>query len=669
MKTTILAGKSALSTAVSLALGSACLAGASANAQNRSDGESPDKTETVYVYGRSLEATLPQELAEYGSDLISVGRPTVEENAYVDPQQVLQMAVPGVYITPTGPFSYSYISIQGSRTGRYDASDVLWLVDGVRLNNRLYPGTLTDTLPANMVERIEVLKGGESLFYGTSAAGGVVNIVSRDFSDTFGGDVSVGMDTNDSYTVSGMLRGPAGPGNFVVFASQDESDGYELYTPIEPSATDRDRGYEITNVGAKYGLDLSDDLRIVAQAQHTEGSLDDLRPTLRANGSNDRNEEIASLRIDYTPSKTEQFFVKGYYHDWDSRSTTVNNVIGEPGATEVTADRLYWGYEDYGVNALGKFRLHRGVEYLVGYDFQRYSAEDEVWRIEPITEEVHAVFGQVRSTEESIENGAIGAGVRYNDTGSTSSTIWNVTGKYNLSDAVYIQGSASTNFILPSAEQLFLNDCCEVGNPNLEPEESLNANLSMGGVNRLFHWQVTAFWREIDDIIQIDYGQAAYPDGIFMNMGEASIEGFELLGGISLTATLMAEASYTNAKARLEGQSTQLNYNPRSYAKVSLSYERERFGGSAMARWVGDVHAPAGDFGLIEYGDYAVADVSAFFYLDGGRQHQVTARLENAFDRSYATGFRAASYDSGGGFLSMVQGMGRTFHVTYRRKF
>jgi outer membrane cobalamin receptor len=627
-----------------------------------------EPAEVVYVYGRSLEVTLPQELARYGSDLVTVGRRTVEENAYVDPQQVLQMEVPGLYITPTGPFSYSYVSIQGSRTGRYDASDVLWLVDGVRINNRLYAGTLTDTLPGSMVERIEVLKGGESLFYGTSAAGGVINIVSRDFSDSFNGEVSVAMDTNESYTVSGMLRGRAGPGNFVAFASYDESEGYELYRPVQPSATDRKRGYDLTNVGVKYGLDATDNLRIVVQAQHTEGSLDNLRPALRAYGTNDRDEEIVSLRIDYTPSETAQLFVKGYYHDWDTRYTTINNVLGSPGARVVVDDNLYWGYEDYGVNAMGKFRLHPAVEYLVGYDFQRYSAEDEVWRIEPMTEEVHAVFVQVRTTE-ALQRGAIGAGVRYNDTGGTSATIWNVTGKLNLTDNLYLQGSVSTNFILPSAEQLFLNDCCEVGNPNLEPEETLNANLSLGGVTDRFYWQVTGFWREIDNIIQIDSSQPAYPDGIFMNMGEAKIEGFEVLGGISLTNALRAEASYTNAKARLEGQNRQMNYNPRAHAKASLTYDRHRYGGSIAARWVGDVHATVGSFGLVEYGNYTVADISGFFYLDFDRKHQIAARLENAFDRRYATSLRTDAADAGGSFLAMAQGVTRTFHLSYRHKF
>src|SRR5690606_14886769 len=154
---------------------------------------------------------------------------------------------------------------QGSRLARYGPSDVLWLVDGVRLNNRLYSSTLSDTLPSNMVERIEVLKGGESLFYGTNAAGGVINIVSRDFSDTFGGDVSVGGDTHRSHSVAGMVRGKAGPGNFVLFASQDESEGYRLWSRTEPSATDRRQSYDVFNVGAKYGWDLTPDLRLVGQ--------------------------------------------------------------------------------------------------------------------------------------------------------------------------------------------------------------------------------------------------------------------------------------------------------------------------------------------------------------------------------------------------------------------
>lgn len=628
----------------------------------------------VYVYGHSLEAALPQELAGYGSDLVSVGRSSIEKNVYADPQQALQMEVPGLYITPAGPFSYSYVSVQGSRLARYGPSDVLWLVDGVRLNNRLYSSTLSDTLPANMVERIEVLKGGESLFYGTNAAGGVINIVSRDFSDTFGGDVSFGGDTNSSWSAAGMLRGSAGPGNFVLFGSKDDSDGYRLWDVTEPSATDRRQSYDVSNVGAKYGWDLTQDLRVVGQYQHTEADIDNISATLTNSSVNSRNEEIASVRLDYTPAEGTQFFLKGYYHDWDTRYTTILNVPGFPGDTEVDADNLYWGYKDYGINALAKFRPASGVmEYLLGYDFQRYNAEDQVWQIDPQTESVHAVFSQVRTSRELLRNGAISAGVRYNDAGSASATVWNVSGKYNFTGGLYAQGSVSTNFILPNAEQLFLNDCCEVGNPDLSPEETTNFNASFGAVHGRHYWQATGFWRKVDEIIGIDFDQAAYPDGIFENLGEAKIRGLELLGGVSLTDTLRAEASYTHVRARIEGQDRQMDYNPRDHAKASLTLDRGQFGGSLAARWTGDVHARVNaSFGVVPFGDAVVADLSAFFYFDRGRKHQFAARLENLFDEDYVTlvGYRSFTPDDGGSaFLAAPRGVPRTLHATYRYRF
>lgn len=82
--------------------------------------------------------------------------------------------VPGLYLTPLGgAFSYVSASFQGLRT-----NEILWLVDGVRISSRLYNSvTPIDTLPAHMVGRIEVLEGGQGLFYGTMAVGGVINVV------------------------------------------------------------------------------------------------------------------------------------------------------------------------------------------------------------------------------------------------------------------------------------------------------------------------------------------------------------------------------------------------------------------------------------------------------------------------------------------------------------
>src|SRR5258705_6383083 len=148
--------------------------------------------ENVVITG-FLEQDLPQRLAELGTRVDVVSAAEIKNGGYIDVGQALQSLVPGLYIAQkNGPFDYVDVSLQGSRT-----DDVLWTVDGVRINNRLYSGTTPiDTLPASMIERIEVLEGPQTLIYGTSAIAGMINVVTKSFSNTPDGQVSIGADTN-----------------------------------------------------------------------------------------------------------------------------------------------------------------------------------------------------------------------------------------------------------------------------------------------------------------------------------------------------------------------------------------------------------------------------------------------------------------------------------------
>jgi hemoglobin/transferrin/lactoferrin receptor protein len=69
-------------------------------------------------------------------------------------------------------------------------SQILILVDGVRLNNgsyRLGPNQYLNTIDLNQIERIEVLRGAGSVLYGSDALGGIVNVITR----APGGDAGV----------------------------------------------------------------------------------------------------------------------------------------------------------------------------------------------------------------------------------------------------------------------------------------------------------------------------------------------------------------------------------------------------------------------------------------------------------------------------------------------
>ena len=127
-------------------------------------------------FGKDLRVSLPlrenlaTDLEEYGSRVEVVTAEQIQNGGFADASQALQMLVPGLTILPkNGAFDYVNASLLGGRK-----QDVIWLVDGVRISNRLYTTTTPlDTIPANMIERIEVIKGGQSLFYGTSAISGL----------------------------------------------------------------------------------------------------------------------------------------------------------------------------------------------------------------------------------------------------------------------------------------------------------------------------------------------------------------------------------------------------------------------------------------------------------------------------------------------------------------
>jgi outer membrane cobalamin receptor len=342
--------------------------------------------ESVGVVATKLEEELPQIIERGGVRAQTITAVEIQNGGYDDVAQALQALVPGLFLTPkAGPFDYVTASLQGSRT-----NEILWLVDGVRISNRLYNGTTPlDTIPAHMVERIEILEGGQGLFYGTQAVAGVINVVTKSFTDRTDAMLQGGGHTNEGGFVSGMARGTARGNRFVIYGSTDDATGFQPFptAQYQPSTTDRNRSYDVHTLGGKYAYDFSKQLRFSAAYQFTNaGRLDNLQPARGgsfqsggpSNEYNQRNENIFSTKVDYTPSDPVQFFFKGYYHRWDSHYTEERNVIGDPGAVDVVSDQEFWGYKDYGANLLAKLTPTRGVEYYAGYDFQNYSGEDAV---------------------------------------------------------------------------------------------------------------------------------------------------------------------------------------------------------------------------------------------------------------------------------------------------
>jgi outer membrane cobalamin receptor len=658
----------AVSLAVAVALGAAT-AGAA---------EKADNLDEVQVTGQRLEELLPQQLAEFGVKVETITAEQISHGGYVDVAAALQALVPGLYVSSkSGPFDYVDISLQGSRR-----QDVLWLVDGIRINNRLYGGTTPlDTIPASMVERIEVLYGGQALFFGTQATAGAVNIVTKEFTLAPHGTFSLGGDTNNGWHVDGDFRNAVGKNQFVLFASYDESSGFQPFrdSDIQPSLTDRNRGYDMLTLGAKYAYEFSDQLRLETLVQHNEGTVDFLySPAALNKVFNDRNENLVSAKIDYSVSDTLQFFVKGYGHWWDSHYTEIDNVVGSPGETETFDDHDYWGYRDYGLNAMAKARVSPDFDLLFGYDFQAYSGSDAVLVITKKSEHVNALFAQIRNTPALWPKAHFAAGVRFNDPSfGESATVWDVSGQFDFTDNFFGRVSGGTAFRLPTAEELFADDPNdERGNPDLKPERSQDLNVAVGGHfgdnEHRFQWEVTGFLRNVKDLISFDdFDEDTNQDVATNTDGEVKVKGIEADFKVPLGAGFNAGASYTYNESRNAGSDLQITRVPVSQAKASLDYSpgNQRFDATMTVNHVGSVYASVAGVRQ-SYGQYTIVDIAGRFYLDEARHHVITARIENLFDEEYAAALGNSQLDSdGSNFTFWFRGLPRTGSLRYSYRF
>jgi len=630
--------------------------------------------EEVVIVSRRLEESLPQELAVSGSRVTTVTADQIANGGFNDVAQALQYSVPGLYLAPaSGQFSYVDVSLQGSRS-----SDILWLVDGIRINNRLYASTMPlDTIPSHMVERIEVLEGAQGLFYGSQAVAGVINVITKDFTERFDSAVEVGLDTNGGRHVSGYLRGALGRSHVVAFASLDEGDGFRPFRArdYQPSATDRERGYDVKSGGIKFLHDFSDTVRFSASYQHTEADVELLQPALIARNVNSRDEDLISAKLDVQLGERVDLYVKGYYHDWDTSYDTVRNSLTTPGELIVVNDDTFWGFSDYGANALVRLKLNEGLEYFLGYDIQRYGGRDEELLIAPNKEQTQAYFGQIRTTDDFSSRLHLSAGVRHNaPSDASSATVWMATGKYDISDNLFVRGVLGTGFRLPSAEELYAIDPTWRGNPNLVPEKSENLNISVGGFvpagSRGVSWELIGFFRDVTNLISFEPDEAEEIDIATNIPGTVKVRGATLALSAPLGEAFSGRVSYTRNDSQNDS-GKQIARIPESLVQAALDYSSpsSRFGASLVANRIGDQYVTTVSAGDVAYGDYTLVDLNARLFLDPGKRHRLGVRLENAFDEEYGRPGEARTDVGNARYVIVNRGTPRTWHATYTYTF
>lgn len=159
--------------------GAACAQSAdSSQAVPSTQTERTSTLEEVVVTGSSIRGIAP-----IGSNLVSVGRETLEKTAAINATE-LTNTVPAITTSgsaPMGENAFSYYSPQIHSLGGSASNTTLVIADGLRIPGGGVQFAQTDPniLPTSAIQRVEVLADGASSVYGSDAVAGVVNYILR----------------------------------------------------------------------------------------------------------------------------------------------------------------------------------------------------------------------------------------------------------------------------------------------------------------------------------------------------------------------------------------------------------------------------------------------------------------------------------------------------------
>ena len=198
---------------------------------------------------------------------VQVIQPSLLNAAGVTQFQELDKVAPSLVVRPANHPANANISIRGVGTFAFGIGvepSVAVLVDEVPLS--FQARAFTD-LPD--VERVEVLRGPQSTLYGKSASAGLINIITRDPTDTLRVRGNALVTTDDEYGINASVSGPINDTlGFIVSGSYSEFEGN-----VRNVFLDRDQnGRESVNLRGKLRWRPIDGASMTLSGNYVDGS-------------------------------------------------------------------------------------------------------------------------------------------------------------------------------------------------------------------------------------------------------------------------------------------------------------------------------------------------------------------------------------------------------------
>ncbi|MFH1034374.1 MAG: TonB-dependent receptor [Pseudomonadota bacterium] len=499
--------------------------------------------------------------------------------------------VPGVSVT-SGRKNEPDIRIRG-----FEQFESLIMIDGVPYYETNYGKLNLNQLPANMISRIDVVKGAPSVLYGPNAMAGAINIITKKPANRPTLSATAEMGDYGAYHLNASHGNSVGKFHYWLDANRRESEGWRLsddYTPKNGSVVNKP-GKTVTSVledggqrnnslnrqtslWTKMGVELDQDNEYYLSSYFVDSTWGFPPSTVSENVFSSRPAFSGFARMDKyqdwgldlsgKQKVSESVTLRGkvFYHDhlddYASYSDqTYSNKIAVSRFKDYFAGAA--GFADWKICSVDtlRFALHyrgdshqeRADEYLPfteAFSYTGSAAAENEWRPSKALSLVAGVsydWFDVTKSQKNITDKS-GNLVRTDDLANpdVKDGINPMAGAtYTLSDQTRFFGSVARKVRFPTLQQLYSSN---TGNIKLDPQYSINYTL---GVGRPFGPKVYAeaavFYHDIQDRISRD---GPGPTALYLNYASVKMYGFEASGEVKPLKDLTLRLGYTYLQAR-----------------------------------------------------------------------------------------------------------------------
>ncbi len=604
---------------------SAAVIAVPAYAQDIPDTDAPEVVVTA--------SRVAQPASEIGQAVTVIDRAEIERRQTVVVSDLLA-TTPGVTVTRNGTLG----ALTGVRIRGAESDQTLVVIDGVRVNDPASTGGGFDfgNLLSSSVERIEVLRGPNSVPWGSQAIGGVVNIITAAPTEGMQARANAEYGYADSMFASAGVSGKSGPVSGSLTGGYLKTDGISSAA----SGTERD-GYRQYGATGRLGVEFAPGIGLDLRGYFADSKveIDD--------GFNPETFVVAdSLAYGTTQ---ELYGYAGLHANFaDGR---FNNRVA---FTIADINRDNFSQPGGDVSFIGRGRSER-------YEYQGdFRPLDEVRVVAGVEREnsrfndgftfadtgITSVYGQL--IVKPLDILTITGGVRNDDHEDFGShTTFGANAALALRTGTTIRASYGEGFKAPTLYQLF----SAYGNRDLDPETARNFDI---GIEQAFLGDrvragVTYFNRRTRN--QIDFRNCSpteqatagsicvdRPFGVYDNVARAEADGVEFTLALRPVdaLTLTANYSYIHTENRAIGANfgNDLARRPKQTASVNADY-RFVFGLSVggTVTMVGDSFDDAGN--TVRLDGYALAGIRAEMPIND--RIALYGRVDNLTDARYET--------------------------------